>query len=77
MSIRSFCFVYRANDVVILLVVYIDDIVLIGNNGSSINVLKAYLPKKIDIKDLGLLRYFLDIKFAQSSYLFFPNKNML
>lgn len=46
---------------VILLVVYIDDIVIIGNDTLDIQPLKTLLHSQIHIKDLGMLNYFLGI----------------
>lgn len=45
----------------IILVVYIDDIVIIGNDESGIDNLKLFLSKNFQIKDLGNLCYFLGI----------------
>lgn len=50
-----------------LLVVYVDDIVLTGNNDTVISRFKEYLRHAFDIKDLGPLRYFLGIEVIRSS----------
>ena len=47
--------------------VYVDDILLIGDNIAEINSLKAHLHKVFSIKDLGFLNYFLGIEIAYSS----------
>lgn len=39
--------------------VYVDDIILIGNDTQGIENLKHFLSAKIQIKYLGKLRYFL------------------
>nr|GEZ62428.1 integrase, catalytic core [Tanacetum cinerariifolium] len=44
------------------LLVYVDDIIITGNNSSEIEKLKAFLNTKFMIKDLGRLKYFLDIE---------------
>nr|GEX56168.1 ribonuclease H-like domain-containing protein [Tanacetum cinerariifolium] len=44
------------------LLVYVDDIIITGNNSSEIEKLKAFLNTKFMIKDLGRLKYFLGIK---------------
>ena len=45
---------------------YVDDIVVTGNDTVEIGKLKTYLAKEFEIKDLGTLRYFLDIEVARS-----------
>nr|GFA62419.1 ribonuclease H-like domain-containing protein [Tanacetum cinerariifolium] len=44
------------------LLVYVDDIIITGNNSSEIEKLKAFLKTKFMIKDLGRLKYFLGIE---------------
>jgi len=48
------------------LLVYVDDIVLTGNNLGTINDLKTYLDNQFHIKDLGELKYFLGFEVARS-----------
>ena len=50
----------------IYLVVYVDDIVIIGNDQDGITDLKQHLCKHFQTKDLGILKYFLGIDVAQS-----------
>lgn len=50
-----------------VLIVYVDDIVLTGNNEEEINHLKNLLSKEFEIKDLGHLTYFLGMEVARSS----------
>lgn len=49
------------------LVVYVDDIVISGNDSMGILGLKSHLHSQFQTKDLGPLRYFLSIELAQSS----------
>ncbi|KAL2923679.1 Retrovirus-related Pol polyprotein from transposon TNT 1-94 [Bienertia sinuspersici] len=42
--------------------VYVDDILVTGNDSDSIVALKSHLDKILSIKDLGLLNYFLGIE---------------
>jgi hypothetical protein len=49
------------------LLVYVDDIIVTSNCSSSIVSLKSFLHKQFQIKDLGCLQYFLDLKVARSS----------
>nr|XP_009778353.1 PREDICTED: uncharacterized protein LOC104227744 [Nicotiana sylvestris] len=47
--------------------VYVDDIVITGNDQDDITNLKQHLFQHFQTKDLGRLKYFLDIEVAQSS----------
>ena len=46
--------------------VYVDDMVLTGNNLGYIASVKAVLDQKFGIKDLGSLKYFLGLEIARS-----------
>ncbi|GJZ56643.1 ribonuclease H-like domain-containing protein [Tanacetum coccineum] len=46
----------------IALLVYVDDIIITGNNVGEIEKFKVYLNTKFKIKDLGKLKYFLGIE---------------
>ncbi|XP_059654844.1 uncharacterized mitochondrial protein AtMg00810-like [Cornus florida] len=50
----------------IVLLVYVDDIIITGNDIPRIAQVKLQLTKAFDVKDLGQLRYFLGIKVARS-----------
>ena len=45
---------------------YIDDIILTGDDVSEMNWLKISLSLAFEIKDLGSLRYFLGMEVARS-----------
>ena len=49
-----------------LVLVYVDDIIVTGNNINEIKKIKSLLKEKFDIKDLGFLKYFLGIEVAYS-----------
>ncbi|GJV18875.1 ribonuclease H-like domain-containing protein [Tanacetum coccineum] len=49
-------------DVNLYLLVYVDDLVITGNNNEEIDNFKSFLNKKFKIKDLGELKYFLEIE---------------
>ena len=49
-----------------LLVVYVDDIFIIGHDSRGIAQLKQFLQEQFHIKDLGKLRYFLGTEVARS-----------
>jgi len=57
-------FTYRKGDVFLPLLVYVDDIILAGNNSHACTKFKAYLNDCFRIKDLGSLKYFLGIEAA-------------
>lgn len=48
------------------LIVYVDDIVVTGNDPVEISQLKLRLAQEFEIKDLGHLRYFLGIEVTRS-----------
>lgn len=49
-----------------VLIVYVDDIVITGDDYREINNLKASLAGEFEIKDLGFLKYFLGMEVARS-----------
>jgi len=50
-----------------ILAVYVDDIVINGDDVEEIKKLKERLGRAFEVKDLGPLRYFLGIEIARSS----------
>ena len=48
-----------------MLAVYVDDIIITGNDEGEIAQLKMQLGKEFEVKGLGLLRYFLGIEVAR------------
>ena len=62
----------------IILSLYVDDMIIIGDDVDDISILKAQLAKLFKIKDLGPLRYFMGIKVAyRLEVIYFLNQNML
>ena len=49
-----------------ILLVYVDDIVLIGDSLEEFSFIKSTLDSKFKVKDLGLLKYFLGLEVASS-----------
>ncbi|KZV54466.1 hypothetical protein F511_18951 [Dorcoceras hygrometricum] len=60
-------FVKVRHDVVLVLLVYVDDIVIATNDEGAASELKLFLDNKFKLKDLGKLKYFLGIEVARSS----------
>jgi hypothetical protein len=52
---------------IMLLVVYVDDIVITGNDEEEMLCLKKILSRSFEVKDLGNLHYFLGIEVAYSA----------
>jgi hypothetical protein len=50
----------------VVIVIYVDDLIIIGNSDVDISNLKKLLKQKFEMKNLGELRYFLDIEVIQS-----------
>lgn len=51
----------------IILIVYVDDVVVTGNDKEEIIQLKKGLAREFEIKDLGSLRYFFGIEVVKST----------
>ena len=49
-----------------ILIVYVDDIILTRDHVNELEKLKAFLAKEFETKDLGVLKYFLDMEFTRS-----------
>ena len=48
--------------VVAFVVLYVDDILVIGNNVGMLSIVKVWLPNTFDMKDLGEASYILGVK---------------
>ncbi|XP_062006043.1 uncharacterized mitochondrial protein AtMg00810-like [Rosa rugosa] len=59
-------FVCKDGTSLTVLLIYVDDILITGNNMESINDLKQFLHTRFRIKDLGDLKFFLGIEIARS-----------
>ena len=60
-------FILRKSSMVIILLIYVDDILVAGNDSSYIQQLITQLGTEFAIKDLGSLHYFLGIEVKRSS----------
>ncbi|XP_019091158.1 PREDICTED: uncharacterized protein LOC109128742 [Camelina sativa] len=59
-------FSYTRGSVEIRVLVYVDDLVVCGNDGDAIRNFKIYLGECFRMKDLGKLKYFLGIEIARN-----------
>ncbi|XP_044478603.1 uncharacterized mitochondrial protein AtMg00810-like isoform X1 [Mangifera indica] len=57
-----------------ILIVYINDIILTGDDSEELVNIKKKLARDFEIKDLGLLKYFLGMEFARSRKGIFVNQ---
>uniref|UniRef100_A0A2N9I305 Integrase catalytic domain-containing protein n=1 Tax=Fagus sylvatica TaxID=28930 RepID=A0A2N9I305_FAGSY len=63
------CFIRRRSDGrCIILLVYVDDIILTGDDTLGMAHVKQNLGRVFDVKDLGALKYFLGIEVARSRH---------
>jgi len=61
-------FVYNQDDVVAYFLVYVDDLVLTGNNNPFLNAFKIALALKFYFKDLGSPHHFLGMEIFPTSH---------
>lgn len=61
----SSLFIHRRTQGIVILLVYVDDILITGNDCAGISKVKAHLSSHFHTKDLGPLRYFLGIEVAR------------
>jgi len=59
-------FTWSKGNSFIYLLIYVDDILVMGNNNSHVTSFKKYLHSTFHIKDLGPPKYFLGIEIARS-----------
>lgn len=81
-------FVYATNDVRAYFLVYVDEVILIGNHSHFLNSVISKLGMKFSIRDLGPLCYVLGVEVRRSNtwlsllqhqyiHTLFSNTNML
>lgn len=71
-------FTYKKDSLFTVAVVYVDDILLTGDNISIINDLKAALHDEFSIKDLGEAKYYLGLEVAKNeSGIFLSQKKFI
>ena len=71
---RSIFYHHTSSGKYIYLIVYVDDIVIMGNDQDGIQRLKRHLFCHFQTKDLGKLKYFMGIEIAQSKFGMFMNQ---
>ena len=60
-------FNYTSGSIQINVLVYVDDLILSGNDSAALKTFKSYLSDFFNMKDLGPLKYFLGIEVACST----------
>lgn len=60
-------FTKTVEDSITICLIYVDDLLICGNNKDGIQSLKAMLSSHFNMKDLGQLRYFLGIEIDRNS----------
>ena len=58
-----------------IIIVYVDDIILIGDYKEELGRLRHFLSKEFEIKDLGNLKYFLGMEIARSKHDIFVSQH--
>ncbi|CAL2265710.1 unnamed protein product [Prunus armeniaca] len=67
-------FLKRDEGKITALIVYVDDIIVTGNDAEEQLKLQKYLSQEFEMKDLGDLKYFLGIEVARSEIGIFPSQ---
>jgi hypothetical protein len=68
-------FVNKVGKIVVYIVVYVDDLLIIGNNERYIAPIRKELKKGFEMTNLGNLHYYLGIEVTQNPKYIFISKN--
>ncbi|KAM0024789.1 putative RNA-directed DNA polymerase [Helianthus debilis subsp. tardiflorus] len=60
-------FIYKLETSHVAVLIYVDDVIIVGNDKNKIQATKTELHKRFTIKDLGALKYFLGIEVARTT----------
>lgn len=60
-------FIYRTKTAFLAILIYVDDIIITGDNAAKIAMVKTYLHQHFSNKDLDPLKYFLGIKVTKTN----------
>ncbi|GJV39047.1 putative RNA-directed DNA polymerase [Tanacetum coccineum] len=60
-------FIYQTASIMVVVLIYVDDIIITRNCLNKIQEIKKQLDKEFSVKDLGPLKYFLGIEVAKTS----------
>ena len=63
----TLCYKHSVDGKIVMLIVYIDDIILTGDDIDGLEKLKRALANEFEVKDLGFLRYFLGMEVARTT----------
>ena len=64
-------FIYRSHSTILFLLVYVNDIINVGNLNSNVTNLIKNLPMDFELKDLAPLTYFLGFQIKYTPHSFF------
>ncbi len=66
-SVHDHCLFSRTDsDAFLALLIYVDDVIITGNNSQAIDKVKSALHDKFIVKELGFMKYFLGLGVVQS-----------
>ncbi|KAD4586594.1 hypothetical protein E3N88_24195 [Mikania micrantha] len=63
-------FICKQKSIFLAVLIYVDDVIIVGNDREQIHDVKNELNRRFSIKDLGDLKYFLGIEVARTSKVF-------